>query len=803
MKKNSLTPTYQGRRQVPQIVDSFDVDYGYDYQGAGNAESQKVQVSRVVSILRKYWALIVGVTLLVTSAVLFYEYRKPDYFIASAKVQVNNETNPAAGGTIATNQGADPAYFATQLRILEGAGLLRRVVVSLDLEHNESFKNPRRQDLGAFQNLLRAVGLVEPVRASEASNTQTLRETTPQAEADFDRQAERLAPYVEMIKSGLEIEPIKDSRTTAKETRMIDVSFRHTDPSVAAKVANAIADIYVLQNLERKVESNATASTFLEKRVVELQNQIRTQEERLINYSKDNQILSLEPGQNTVVQRLADLNLKLGMAEAERISAEAAFLAMKQNPMSDLAAQTADPRTSGLESQLTALRQQLAQLKTEYTDEWPDVKRVQRQITQIEGELESNKRRAKDTQSSLLEQKYREALAKERDLRSNFSTQREAVLAQNEAAVNYRIIQQEIDSNRSLLANLLAKSRETDVILNGTPNNVLVADRATTPQNPNGPQRTKTILVAFIVSLFAAIGLAFAANWLDDSIRVFDDVEENVGLPVVGRIPGVKRGLLSRAVSSTRKLFGSDGISSRDQLSLERPIAVEAFNQVRASLLLSSDDERHRTVLVTSGEAGEGKTLTSFNLAKCLAQLGGRILLIDADLRRPQLHAINGIDNEEGLTRLLSSKKDFGENVSDAIVENVVANLDLMTAGPKVADPATLLSRGRLQELLEYLGTSYDHIIIDSPPILYFADSVLLATAVDSVLVVGRVNYSSSELLSLSTKKLQSVNANIVGVVLNDIPMKDYGYSRNNYYVDDAKASDLNGDGDGRMLGIG
>ncbi len=803
MKRNSLTTTGQGGRQVPQVIDSFDADYGYDYQGAGNAESQKVQISRVVSILRKYWPLIVGVTLLVTFSVLFYEYRKPDYFIASAKVQVNNETNPAAGGTIATNQGADPAYFATQLRILEGAGLLRRVVVSLDLEHNESFKNPRRQDLGAFQNLLRAVGLVEPVRASEATNTQTLRETTPQAEADFDRQAERLAPYVEMIKSGLEIEPIKDSRTTAKETRMIDVSFRHTDPSVAAKVANAIADIYVLQNLERKVESNATASTFLEKRVVELQNQIRTQEERLINYSKDNQILSLEPGQNTVVQRLADLNLKLGMAEAERISAEAAFLAMKQNPMSDLAAQTADPRTSGLESQLTALRQQLAQLKTEYTDEWPDVKRVQRQITQIEGELESNKRRAKDTQSSLLEQKYREALAKERDLRSNFSTQREAVLAQNEAAVNYRIIQQEIDSNRSLLANLLAKSRETDVILNGTPNNVLVADRATTPQNPNGPQRTKTILVAFIVSLFAAIGLAFAANWLDDSIRVFDDVEENVGLPVVGRIPGVKRGLLSRAVSSTRKLFGSDGISSRDQLSLERPIAVEAFNQVRASLLLSSDDERHRTVLVTSGEAGEGKTLTSFNLAKCLAQLGGRILLIDADLRRPQLHAINGIDNEEGLTRLLSSKKDFGENVSDAIVENVVANLDLMTAGPKVADPATLLSRGRLQELLEYLGTSYDHIIIDSPPILYFADSVLLATAVDSVLVVGRVNYSSSELLSLSTKKLQSVNANIVGVVLNDIPMKDYGYSRNNYYVDDAKASDLNGDGDGRMLGIG
>ncbi len=761
----------------------------------------------VLSVLRKYWPLILGTTVIVTSLVLFYEFRKPDFYIATAKVQVNNETNPAAGTSIAQSQGADPAYFATQLRILEGSGLLRRVVTAIDLEHNDSFQNPRQREMTAWQNALRTFGLYEPPQNEQTKDTardRSLVEAAPQTGADFDRHAERLAPFVDAIKVGLDIEPVKENRTASKETRMIDVSFRHTDPSIAAKVANTIADVYVLQNLERKVESNASASTFLEKRVSELQNQIRTQEERLINYSKDNQIISLDSSQNTVVQRLADLNLKLGAAEAERISAEAAFLAMKENPMSDLAAQTADSRTSGLESQLTALRGQLAQLKTEYTDEWPEVIRVQKQILQIEGELQTSKKRAKDTQSSLVEQKYREALAKERELRGNFATQRDAVLAQNEAAVNYRIIQQEIDSNRTLLASLLAKSRETDVILNGTPNNVLVSDRATAPQGPSGPQRGKTVLTAFIVSLFAGLGLAFAANWLDGSIRVFDDVEEQVGLPVIGRIPGIRSGLLARAFRSTRKLYGSSDGSTSLPATLDRPIVAEAFNQVRASLLLSAENEDLRTILVTSGEAGEGKTLTSFNLAKCLAQLGDRVLLIDADLRRPQLHHISGLDNREGLTSLLDAGVAFREHVDLAIVENYSSNLDLMTAGPPVVDPATLLSVSKLQDLLEFLGTTYQYIVIDSPPVLYFADSVLLATAVDSVLVVGRVNYSSSELLSLSTKKLQSVNANVLGVVLNDIPLKNYGYSRNDYYLSETDIGLSNGnESNGKMLGIG
>ncbi|MGD9629012.1 MAG: GumC family protein [Pyrinomonadaceae bacterium] len=807
MKKNSLATTDRSAGQVPQYIPDPDSGYGYEYYGAGNSESQKHQIRKVLSILRRYWLLIVGTTAVVTALVIFYEAQKPDFYVANAKVQVNNETNPAmggaGGGSIVLSQGADPAYFATQLRVLEGSGLLRRVVRAVDLEHNDAFRRSSSGDLSAWQKVLRMFGLFgKPPKASDEVIAQnlTVLEIPHESEADLDRDAEKLAPYVDAIQNGLSISPVRDSRTATKETRMIDIVYRHTDPIIATKVANAIADIYVLQNLEQKVASNATASEFLEKRVAELQNQIRTSEERLMNYSRENQIISLDPGQNTVVQRLADLNTKLGLAESERISAEAAYLAAKQNPMSGAVAESSDPRTAGLETQLTSLRQQLAQLKTEFTDEWPEVKRVKQQISQIEGELQTNRKRAKDTQASLLEQKYREALAKERELRGNLSTQRTAVLAQNEAAVNYRIIQQEIDSNRILLASLLAKSRETDVVLNGTPNNVLVADRALVPQSPAGPERAKNILVALFASLFAGIGFAVVANWLNDKIQISDDIEEQVGLPVLGRIPGIHQRTLMDRLPFTRRLASK----SEAPANFERPIVVEAFNEVRASLLLSAGNGSPRTVLITSGEASEGKTLTSFNLAKCLAQLGGRVLLIDADLRCPQMHHINGTGNESGLSSLLTTNVISQESIDVAITENIRANLDLMTAGPAVADPATLLSRGKFRELLEKLEIEYQYIVIDSPPVLYFADSVLLATVVDSVLVVGRMNFSSSEILGLSAKKLQSVNANVVGIVLNDIPLKDLGYGRNGYYLNDVEYIDANGDGsNGKMLGLG
>jgi capsular exopolysaccharide synthesis family protein len=796
--QNNNSITKRGSQNGDSML-AFDADDMYvdGYYGASPEPSERQQLFNFLGILRKHWLMIAGITLVGTCLVIVYEAQKPDYYTAQVRIQVNNEMNPAGSmpNPIVLSPGSDPAYFATQLQILEGPGLLRRVVKTMDLEHNPTFFRPGKdRETTVWQNVMRMLGFSQQPRPAQlakddpasAKHLNILKDST----ADLDGQAEALAPYVGYIRGNLAVSPVRDTRTGRAETRLIKVEYTHYDPQLATKVVNTLADVYVLQNLELKNQSNASASEFLQKRVAELQSQIRSGEEQLINYAKNNQILSLDSSQNTVVQRLADLNGKLSQAESERITAEAAYRAAVQNPMAGVTAENQDARTSGLQTQLTGLRQQLEQLKVEYTDEWPAVQQVQRQIAVIETELQSNRKRSTDTQIASLEQTLRGAAARERELRSNFETQRNTVLNQNEAAINYRIIQQEIDTNKSLLNNLLQQSRTTEVILNGTPNNVYVADRALVPGSPQGPQRTKNVVIAFLASLFGGIGLAFALNWLDDTIRVNDDFESQLGVPTIGMIPGVKNGGLASRLLKPK--FGKQVHRPVDRDSypldsFDKPVVTEAFYQLRTSFLLSTAGGSPKTVLVTSGQPFEGKTTVSLNLAKSLAQLGNSVLLIDGDLRCPKMHVLNNIKNTNGLSSLLTIKG-FDASLIDKTVQNIGDNLDILPSGPKVPNPANLFSSQEMRLLLEQLGTVYSHIVIDSPPVLYFADSMILSTSVDAVILVARADFSSREVMSRAKTKLQNMRANVVGVVINGVPISNYEYYNNAYYQDLEKA---------------
>jgi capsular exopolysaccharide synthesis family protein len=799
--KNAITKREPVRDAESILVQDVDGWYGDSYYSPTSELSEKQKLANILAMLQKHWLLILGITLVGTFAVIVYEAQKADYYTAEARIQVNNEFNPAAGGngsgSIVLNSGGDPAYFTTQLQVLEGAGLLRRVVKVMDLEHNPTFFRPAKgEETTVWQNVLRMFNLYQRPEGRTSSlpeNPNNKLNLKTDSTADLDSQAEALAPYVGFLKINLEVTPVRDNRTANKETRLINLQFRHYDPEIAAKVANTIADTYVLQNLEHKVETNASASDFLQKRVAELQSKIREGEERLINYAKNNQIVSLDANQNTVVQRLSDLNNKLGQAENDRITAEAAYRAAMQNPMRSATAENNDPRTAGLQTQLTSLRQQLEQLKVEYTDEWPEVKKVRQQIASIETELQTNRKRSNDSQIATLEQAYREAASRENELRRNFETQRNLVLEQNEAAINYRIIQQEIDTNKGLLDNLMQKSRETEVILNGTPNNVLVLDRALAPRNPAGPTRTKNVLLGLVASLFAGVGLAFVLSWLDDTVRATDSTEAQLGAPVIGIIPG-NGGIVRRLLPTRRKLLKKPGKQTYDLEYFQKPHVAEAFHQLRTSLLLSTPGGAPRTILVTSGQPSEGKTLTSLNVAKSLAQLGGRVLLVDADLRCPRLHTIKNLSSSLGLSNLLTSNDVGPEAIKNAIEVDVEANLDMLPAGPRVPNAANLFSSVEMRNLLNELNAVYSHIVIDSPPVLFFADSVILATIVDAVILIARADHSSRDTLLSAKKKIQEVRANLIGVVLNDVPINSFQYYNSSYYNEvDEDIEDTNG----------
>lgn len=768
-------------------------------------EDQKQIIWKFIGSIRKHWFMIIFVNVLVTSLAVVYVAQKRDFYEASTRIQVNNENNPAAGitangGSIVINQTNDPAYFSTQLQILEGEGLLRRVVQNLDLKNNPLFMNPDgEQKPTAFQNVAKMFGFwtpPPPVVDESSDNVVTKSELklNRTEEEDSLKNAESLMPLVSRVSSGLTVNPVFDKRTQSSATRLIEVSFTHGNPEIAAKVVNEIGSVYVIQNLENKIKSNTAAGDFLEKRVAELQSLIRSGEERLINYSKQNQIVSLDAGQNTVVQRFSDLNLQLGQAENARINAQTSYQAALQNSMRETAIQSQDGQVVALEAKLADLRQQLAQLKTEFTDEWYQVVQVKRQIETIENQLLPLRKRASEIQMASLKEKLNEAIARETVLRENFNRQRGEVMRQNEASINYRIIEQEINTNKTLLDDLLQRTKENNLILNRTPNNVQVVDQALPPKSAVGPRRMKDVAIAFFASLFVGIGLAFAIDWFNDSVQHAEDVEQLFGLPVLAAIPTAPMHLSRKLLPSRLRSKRGNTKKNYNLKAFDRTEFQEAYLQLSTQIVLSSPGGEPRSILVTSAEEGEGKTLTALNLAKSLAESGKKTLLIDADLRCPKVHRLIDQDNYSGLTTLLSVKDLTEELIADVIKQNAIGELDVLTSGERTMNPGGLLNSAEMELFMHKLLRTYAHIIIDSPPVLYFADSLILSVHCSGVLVVVRDNYSSRHSILQVKKKLASVGARIIGMVMNGVPLQWNAYYKYRDYETGEPAPDFEAD---------
>src|SRR5947209_4669635 len=484
--------------------------------------------------IRKHIWLVIGIVLLFTVLAAIYMARKPDIYEAQARVQVDLENNSpllcsSNNSFVFNNQVNDSAYFNTQLQILSGPGLLRRVAKTLDLEHNQTFLNAQpKKSRSIWQSLLRMVGLgskEDDNAQNQSADDIPITSSTSSASREDFVEAKRLAPFIKALTQNLKVDPVKETRLTIRETRLIDIFFDHTDPQVAAKVVNTLADTFVLSNLEQKTETGATAGDFLQKRIAELQAKIRNGEEQLINYAKDKNILTLDPNQNTTVERLVGLNKALLEAENDRELAESAYRAALVPGAKEAIAEDSNAKKfiDDANLKLAELEQKREQLLVENTEEWPEVKEIDKQIALLKSKIEEAGARAGSVVITNLATKYRQAKAREDDLRKAFQQQRGETLTQNEAAINYRIIQQEIETNKQLLDGLLQRSKENDVVLAGTPNNIRVVDYAISPDEPVGPRRLLGVAMAFMLSLVLGIGLALFLEYLDDTIGSAED----------------------------------------------------------------------------------------------------------------------------------------------------------------------------------------------------------------------------------------------------------------------------------------
>jgi capsular exopolysaccharide synthesis family protein len=783
----ALARSEPSKPHVPDLPPAGYVEEAYDEDGLRLRDYWR-------AVRKRLW-LIIGISLLATVLAAVYLARKPDIYEAQARVQVDLENNnpgvgsPKGGPVVVNNPVYDPAYFNTQLQVLTGGGLLRRVAKTLDLEHNAAFRQPQSlQSRSTWQSLLHMAGLGrKDEEKSSAPSDELLTHTVAAATSREDLgEAKRLAPYVLSLQEGLKVEPVKETRLSYRETRLIDVSFDHPDPQVAAKVVNAVADTFVLSNLEKKTETNNSTGDFLQKRIAELQAQIRNGEEKLLNYAKNNQILSLDAGQNTVVERLAGLNKQLLEAENEREMAEAAYRVSLTPGAAAAQAESETKQIAEAESKLNELKQKRAQLLVENTEEWPEVKEVNQQIAALEKQLQDARTQATSVVLTNLETRYKQALAREQALRDAFNQQRGETLTQNQAAINYRIIQQEIETNKTLLDGLLQRSKENDVILAGTPNNIYVVDYAIAPDKPVGPKRLRGVLLAFLLSLTLGVGLALFLDYLDDSVHSIDEVETLLRLPAIAVIP-------SAAAVKTRRLAagrGDKALASNGNAQAGREVLIsadarsplaEAYRQLRTSVLLSTAGHAPQTLLVASSVPSEGKTTTAVNTAISLAQTGVRVLIVDADMRRPRLHSIFSLGNGRGLSTILSSAMSEAE-INAMIQHDEASNLYVLTAGPVPPNPAELIGSQQMRSLIAALKPTFTHIVIDSPPVASFTDSVLLSTMVDGVLLVVQAGKTSRNVVRRTRQFLQEVGAKIFGVVLNKANADSHDYYYHEYY---------------------
>jgi polysaccharide biosynthesis transport protein len=750
--------------------------------------------------LRDYWqtlrkrgrlvvlvfAAAIGLGVLVTALTT------PQY-AAQVSLKIDSTGHSVAGlGGDQAALGAD--YFQTQIALLKSRALAARVITELGLESNPKFvyvptvlDQLRRQVLGPLNSSLKYLSR----RVADLSSS----EDTPDAQPDAPKSP---TPFSMGVHPGLVDRYLKLLNVKpVAGTSLVTVTVTTVNARLSHAIAAAHGANFIRMNLETRFDLTKEAREFLEKKLTELKAKVVKSEETLQRFRQKNGVVSMDGGQNIVVNRMIELNRRLTEAKARRIELESLTRAVKDKNFEYLSQIIGNNLIIQLKGRLETLEADQARLATVFKPDHPRVMELTQQINEA-------KRRLRQEIGNVvrgIESDYSAIRSQEAALQAESERQQQAALNMKELGVEYTLLQGELDANRAIYDNVAKRLNETSISSDSPISNIQITEPAERPLYPSTPNAVLNMMLASGLGLFFGVCLAFLLEHLNSKMRTPEEVWRAVAIPTLGVVPHLRSlarreyglGRLSQGfpLQGLAQRWAVNGQSVSPALMVaHHPLSflAESYRTIRTVLLLGQAEHSPRVILITSAHPGEGKTTISLNLGIALAQSGRSVVVVDADLRKGNCHSHLGIQNRRGLTHLLTD----GLPLDVCVQSTAVTGFSVLPRGAIPPNPTDLLSSLEMQEAMEALRQRYDFVLIDSPPTLAISDAMVLSVACDGVLLVVRNQITAADSARHVVERLQTVGASILGVVLNGINVQDpyyAGYRRyySSYYTEAQK----------------
>ncbi len=685
------------------------------------------------AIWRRKWLLVLTM-IAVGAATAVGTMRQPKVYQAVAQLIIDPVLPKVLGegadiNDLTEKARAESAFYNTQYRILQGRRVVRATIQKMKLHQNKDYLSDH--------------GIVSE-----------------------DGKPIQVQDVEEVFSAQVRVAPDATSRVVA----LVVEDF---DSARAAKIANAMVQVYIDQALEQRLATSRSASKWLDQRVAEFGSKLENAEQKLYSFKKDNTLVSvsLQDRQNMTTAAMTKLNDTLIDTRAKLIALESRREMIKQELAKENGQPEKDPQVAksevvaALKTALAHLRQKEAELSTRYGDKHPNFIAVKRQIEETKRQRDAEVKLILDS----VESEYLALARTEVELKKTMASEKQKALGLNSLTLDYNKLSRDFGTTKTMYETLLRRQAQADLSGLLEENYARWMETAEADPIPIRPSVPKNTAVGAILGLLLGVVIAVGGVLLDNTVHSQADIEEVLQLPFLGILPSIPEEALENGPPNTRDLYISHNPKSS---------VAECARSIRTNLMFVGTDKSMKRILLTSAGPAEGKSTTSITLGTTMAQADKKVVIIDTDLRRPRLHRTFGVSGEQGLTSVLLETCTLDE----AIRKTDQVGMDVLPCGPLPPNPAELLHTERFVKILEMLGEKYDRILLDSPPINAVTDAVILSQMVDGIILVVKSSKTAKDAVRRASRKLQDVQANVLGVVLNDVDMEEGGYGHHYYY---------------------